>query len=63
VSFEAILIGWGATSLLAGGGLVVWFVVELKLLSTWLAARRWRRHRYELPRARVADKARRYRTS
>ena len=40
MSFEAILIGWCAASLLAAGGLVVWFVVELRILRSAISARR-----------------------
>jgi hypothetical protein len=64
MSFDAILIGWCAASVLTGGSLVVWFVMELKFLNTWLLALRRRRHRhrrrhcYELPRARAVDKRR-----
>jgi hypothetical protein len=61
MSFEVIVIAWCAASLLAGGGLVVWFVVELKIFTGWLSARRARRRKYLFPNVRVirASKAKR----
>lgn len=60
MSFEVIVIGWCAASLLAAGGLVVWFVVELRILGAaiWARRRRQRQRWYVFPRARTLDKRR-----
>ena len=59
--FESIVVGWCAASLLAAGGLVVWFFVEVKMLTVATSVWRRRRRQHDLPVARVVDKRQRSR--
>ncbi|HET9621811.1 MAG TPA: hypothetical protein VFP84_10610 [Kofleriaceae bacterium] len=52
MSFQILVTVWCAASLLVCGGLVVWFVVEMKFFVGWWSARRAPKARYVWPKAR-----------
>jgi hypothetical protein len=54
MAVKLLLVAWCSASLLAGGGLVIWFAVEMKLFGHWLHDRlRARRAQARLPKARA----------
>ena len=54
MAVQLLLVVWCSASLLAAGGLVIWFAVEMKIFAHWLRDRlRARRARARLPVARA----------
>jgi hypothetical protein len=59
MTVKLLLVVWCSASLLAGGGLVVWFAVEMKILAHWLRDRvHARRAQARLPKARILTRKR-----